>query len=231
MSWSLSTECALYLMFGLGAIIVAVLPRWPLRALLIGALFFAGTWELIGRAWAARAELAPAGWDDWDWGRWLFHFSPITISLQFGIGVVAYKIGGLGLSSRAAKLASDAGAVALLGIYALIGTRALTDHLDQAFYLSLATGLLMVGATADSIVNRLLSGRAIVYLGTISYTVYLFHGFTPAIGFYAEVPAFTAGAAAYHAANAGGARPDDHARQRSLHVCGGARPARDSIAG
>ena len=118
------------------------------------------------------------------------------------IGVVAYKVAGLGLSSRATRLASDAGAAALLGIYALIGTRALTDHLDQALYSSLASGLLMVGATADSIANRLLSGRAIVYLGTISYSVYLFHGFTPAMGFYAEVPAFTAGAAAYHAANA-----------------------------
>jgi peptidoglycan/LPS O-acetylase OafA/YrhL len=201
-AWSLSTECGLYLMFGLGTVIVALLPRWPLRSLFIGALFFAGTWELIGRAWTARAELVPAGWDDWDWGRWLFHFSPITVSLQFGIGVVAYKIGGLALSFRATKLASDAGALALLAIYALIGTRVLADHLDQALYSSLATGLLMIGATADSAVNRLLSGRAIVYLGTISYSVYLFHGFTPAIGFYAEVPTFTAGAAAYHAANA-----------------------------
>jgi peptidoglycan/LPS O-acetylase OafA/YrhL len=60
--------------------------------------------------------------------------------------------------------------LALLAICALIGTRALTDHLDQALYSSLATRLLMVGATADSIVNQLLSGRAIVYLGMISYS-------------------------------------------------------------
>jgi peptidoglycan/LPS O-acetylase OafA/YrhL len=58
-SWSLSTECALYLLFGIGAILVAMLPKFRFKSLILGIVFFVGTWELIGWAWSARTQLAP----------------------------------------------------------------------------------------------------------------------------------------------------------------------------
>jgi peptidoglycan/LPS O-acetylase OafA/YrhL len=200
-SWSLSTECALYLLFGIGAILVAMLPKFRFRPLILGVMFFVGTWELIGWAWSARAQLAPAGWDDWDWGRWLFYISPVTVALQFGVGVAAYRLSHVALPSWVTKVASDLGAVALLVIYVGIANGAFRDKLDQALFSSLATGILMIGATSDSVANRLLSGRGIVYLGTISYSVYLFHAFVPALAFNGEVPDFDLAAAAYHAVN------------------------------
>jgi peptidoglycan/LPS O-acetylase OafA/YrhL len=60
----------------------------------------------------------------------------------------------------------------------------------------------LVGALSDSITNRLLSGRTIIYLGTISYSLYLFHFVGPSIalqGRLFESYTFTAGA--FHAIN------------------------------
>ena len=200
-SWSLSTECALYLLFGIGAILVAMLPKFRFKSLILGIVFFVGTWELIGWAWSARTQLAPTGWDDWDWGRWLFYFSPVTVALQFGVGVAAYRLSHVALPSWVTKVASDLGAVALVAIYVGIANGAFRDRLDQSLFSSLATGILMIGVTSDSVANCLLSGRAIVYLGTISYSVYLFHVFVPALAFNGEVPDFDLAAAAYHAVN------------------------------
>ena len=201
-SWSLSTECGLYLMFGLGVILAATLPRWPYKDATLAIIFFAATWMLLGFLWRERAQLAPAGWDDWDWSRWLFHFSPLGISLQFGIGIMAYRISALPLPVQAVRLASNVGGLGLPALYVAIGTGLVTGLMEVALLASLATGVLMIGATADTLTNRVLSGRGIVYLGMISYSVYLFHVFAPGLGFHAQLPLYDASAKAYHALNA-----------------------------
>jgi len=76
--------------------------------------------------------------------------------------------------------------------------RELPDLFDVAILTSLATALLMIGALSDSIANRLLASRGIVYVGTISYSLYLFHFVTPNIAFYGELPKYDLTAAAYH---------------------------------
>ena len=65
----------------------------------------------------------------------------------------------------------NAGAIGLVVVSFAIGTHLITDRLEMALLASLATGAVMVGGTADTITNRLLSARGIVYLGTISYSV------------------------------------------------------------
>jgi peptidoglycan/LPS O-acetylase OafA/YrhL len=67
-SWSLSVECALYLAFGLGAILVAALPCWRYKPLFLAIVFFVSTTVLVRMAWFYRHDLAPDGWTDWDWG-------------------------------------------------------------------------------------------------------------------------------------------------------------------
>ena len=56
-------------------------------------------------------------------------------------------------------------------------------------------------ALSDSTVKRLLAGRAIVYVGTISYSLYLSHFVTPDFAFYGEMPTFNLVAVVCHAAH------------------------------
>jgi peptidoglycan/LPS O-acetylase OafA/YrhL len=202
-SWSLSVECALYLAFGIGAIFLTVLPRWRFKPIILGAVFLVATWALVHAAWSARQSLMPEGWTDLDWYRWLFLFSPYAISLQFVIGVAAYRISLLPLPIGIAKLLSNAGAVGLLAVYVRDATGAVPlGAFMVGMYSALATGLLMAGASSDSITNRLLSGRAIVYIGTISYSLYLFHYLTPSIALHGRYfDSFTSTAAGFHAIN------------------------------
>jgi peptidoglycan/LPS O-acetylase OafA/YrhL len=202
-SWSLSVECALYLAFAIGAIFLAVLPKWRFKPIILGAVFLVATWELVDAAWSARQSLMPEGWTDLDWYRWLFLFSPYAISLQFVIGIAAYRISLLPLPSGVARLLSNAGAAGLLAVYVLSATGAVSPGAFMGgMYAALATGLLMAGASSDSITNRLLSGRAIVYIGTISYSLYLFHYVTPPLALHGrQFDSFTPTAAAFHAIN------------------------------
>jgi peptidoglycan/LPS O-acetylase OafA/YrhL len=202
-SWSLSVECALYLAFGIGAIILAVLPRWRFWPIVLGVILLVATWELVHAAWSARQSLMPDGWTDLDWYRWLFLFSPYAVSLQFIIGVAAYRISLLPLPSGIAKLLSNAGAVGLLAVYVLGATGGVSmGPFMGGMYSAVATGLLMAGASSDSITNRLLSGRVIVYVGTISYSLYLFHYVTPPLALHGRhFDSFTPTAAGFHAIN------------------------------
>ena len=202
-SWSLSVECALYLAFAIGAIFLAMLPRWRFKPIILGAVFLVVTWELVHAAWSARQSLMPEGWTELDWYRWLFLFSPYAISLQFVIGVAAYRISLLPLPGGVARLLSNAGAVGLLAVYVRDATGAVPlGAFMVGMYAALATGLLMAGVSSDSITNRLLSGRAIVYVGTISYSLYLFHYLTPPLALHGrQFDSFTPTAAGFHAIN------------------------------
>ena len=76
------------------------------------------------------------------------------------------------------------------------------DQFDQAVATSLATALILLGAQADSVTNWLLSGRAMVYVGTISYSLYLFHFMTPPIALAGRFfESYTPTAAFFHAVN------------------------------
>jgi peptidoglycan/LPS O-acetylase OafA/YrhL len=200
-SWSLSVECALYLAFGVGAIVVAALPAWRHKALVLGTLCFATVWMAVDAAWTWREVLTPAGWTDTDWLLWLFHYSPCAVALQFGIGVAAYTIARGQLPPKVARLASQVGALGLIAIYVLLVT-GWNDHFTESLAVALATATLMAGALSDSVVNRLLSGRAIVFVGMISYSLYLFHFVAPHLALHAlSFDSYTATAATYHAVN------------------------------
>jgi peptidoglycan/LPS O-acetylase OafA/YrhL len=201
-SWSLSVECGLYLAFGLGAILVALLPSWRYKRLALGAVFFVGLWLLLDAAWALRDQLMPAGWQEVDWFRWLFLFSPYGVALQFGIGVVACQISRLRPSETAARVLSELGGLGLLAIYLDGVLSGKVAAFNEAMLAALATALVLAGALSGSVTNRLLSGRAIVYVGTISYSVYLFHFITPPLALHARsFETYTPAAAGFHAVN------------------------------
>ena len=89
-SWSLRTECALYLCFALGAILAAALPNWRFKKFSLAVAFFVTVGLLSQLAVEFRGFLAVGNWTDQEWRGWFFFNSPYMVSLQFGIGVVAY---------------------------------------------------------------------------------------------------------------------------------------------
>jgi peptidoglycan/LPS O-acetylase OafA/YrhL len=204
-SWSLSVECALYLGFGLGMIGAAMLPRGHFRSLLFGATLLIGLiggWFLLDSAWLLGRQMMPSGWSDLDWYLWLHFYSPWGPALQFGIGIAAYALSRTGVVKHFGLFASELGGLGLVTVYLYFAIYSSAVRFDQTVLASLATAFVLVGALSHSITNRLLSGRAIIYLGTISYSLYLFHFMTPAIavhGRFFESYTFTAGA--FHAIN------------------------------
>lgn len=204
-SWSLSVECALYLGFALGAIGTAMLPRGRFRSLLLDATLLIGLiggWFLLGIAGPLGLQLMPSGWSDLDWYLWLYFYSPCGPALQFGIGIAAYSLARTAAAKHYGLLASELGGLGLVAVYLYFAIYPPAFRFNQTVLASLATALVLVGALSDSITNRLLSGRAIIYLGTISYSLYLFHFVAPPVALHGRFfESYTFKAGAFHAVN------------------------------
>jgi peptidoglycan/LPS O-acetylase OafA/YrhL len=196
-SWSLSTECALYLLFGLGAVLAAALPLWRHKTTILATAFFATAIVLLMAAWKLRQNLLPAGWTDNEWLVWLFAFSPWGVSVQFAIGVMAYRLARLAPPERLARIASELGGMSFVVVYALCVLQVVYHPLFVTF----STALVMIGDQSSSTVNRLLSRPGLLYIGTISYSLYLFHFVTGGLAFAGQFETFTAIAAITYAFN------------------------------
>jgi peptidoglycan/LPS O-acetylase OafA/YrhL len=71
----------------------------------------------------------------------------------------------------------------------------------QAILMSLSTALLMIGSLSSSVTNRLLTRPGLLYVGMISYSLYLFHFAVPPIAFHGQFQTFNFSAGVYYAAN------------------------------
>jgi peptidoglycan/LPS O-acetylase OafA/YrhL len=171
-SWSLSVECGLYLLFGLGAV-VAMGARRPW---FVGILFFVITGLLLYGAWAFRSTLKPADLSDLEWGQWLLFFSPYGVSIQFGIGVAAFRL--FQTRPAGAKIISNAGAILLVMVH-VMSTQVAFEIAHIYLATSIAVAAIMAGSASQSTTNRLLSSGWLVFVGTISYSLYLFHFIVP----------------------------------------------------
>jgi peptidoglycan/LPS O-acetylase OafA/YrhL len=200
-SWSLSTECALYLLFGLGAVVAASLPLWRHKAMILIVAFFATATVLLLAAWELRQNLLPIGWTDGDWLLWLFAFSPWAVSVQFAIGVVAYRLSGPAMPETVARFASELGGMGFVAVYALCTLAIVYHPVTQGLLMALSIALVMIGSQSSSAVNRLLTRPALLYIGTISYSLYLFHFIVPGLAFSGSFETFTGVAAAAYAFN------------------------------
>jgi peptidoglycan/LPS O-acetylase OafA/YrhL len=200
-SWSLSTECALYLLFGLGAVLAAALPLWRRKATILAIAFFATASVLLLAAWELRQNLLPAGWTENEWLLWLFAFSPWAVSVQFAIGVVAYRLTSPALPETLARIASELGGVGFVVVYALCALAIIYHPVTQGLLMALSMALVMIGAQSSSAVNWLLTRPALLYIGTISYSLYLFHFVVPGLGFTSRFETFDSVAAAAYTLN------------------------------
>jgi peptidoglycan/LPS O-acetylase OafA/YrhL len=175
-SWSLSTECGLYLMFGLGAVLAAALPSFRSKGAVLGMAFFAAMTFLLVVLWDYRSSLMPEGWNDQEWRGWLLQFSPLGVSINFAFGVAAYRLWRAKLLGTAAQtLASNLGVLGLVAIYVGLVTTQLRSPYAVELMSGASTALIMLGSSATSRANVVLASRPLVYVGTVSYSLYLFH--------------------------------------------------------
>jgi peptidoglycan/LPS O-acetylase OafA/YrhL len=201
-SWSLSVECALYLFFGFGAVFAASLPNWRAKPLVLATAFFILTSAILQSLLLMRADLIPEGWSDAEWMKWLLQISPWATVLQFGLGVAAYKLSRVPVTKTLLRIISNVGAAGLIAVYILTAERLIVEAFQTSVFAALATSLVLLGCGANSVTNRALSRRGIVYIGTISYSLYLFHFITPGLSLGAvSFDVFDRTAAVYHALN------------------------------
>lgn len=200
-SWSISTECGLYLMFGLAAVAVAAVPTWRHKASVLTVALSCAVFVLLLLAWLLRRHLAPADWTDAEWYGWLFYLAPWGIAAQFGIGVLAYRTSCLTLPEKFARIASNLGAVGIITVYLFCVVGIIRAQVPQAILMSLSTALLMIGSLSSSVTNRLLTRPGLLYVGMISYSLYLFHFAVPPIAFHGQFQTFNFSAGVYYAAN------------------------------
>jgi peptidoglycan/LPS O-acetylase OafA/YrhL len=203
-SWSLSTEVGLYLLFALAMIAAARLPRFRYKGVALWALAALLIWTVVRSLWLARHHIVPPSWSDDDYDEWLFYTSPYAVIAEFAIGALAWRLSKLPALGRplVANAASVAGALGLCAIYLLNAHQVISLGLySYRIVASLAVAGLLFGASGDNPVNRFLGSRPLLWVGTISYSLYLFHFAVPAIALHGKFAEFAGPAIAYYAAN------------------------------
>ena len=203
-SWSISTEFMLYLMFAVvvlairqymhrgwraGAVAVGALAGMYISACVAAALsptLFGQLVEMVGRRPDFTAE---------DWYRWFFFLSPYFRIVDFFLGSIA----AIAILRYQAALAANKRWLRPLAALSVLAAAALFigDNRYRIFaplgeagapvvQLVSATlfAILMVNGADNSRINHVLASKPFVTLGEISYSLYLFHYLLPRFGVY-----------------------------------------------
>ena len=190
-AWSISTEIMLYLTFSLAMIL------WRRRAPILRTflLAFAACYAcfIVFCMWSEPtalrfARLFPMPFEQLtpiELQVWLFNLSPYTRILNFGIGAVPaiaimHCSGWIDARRSALRHLTTAALAALFVIYLLPTLGEMSGYRVREFGMvnivtSIAVAVLFVNATDHTTINRWLSSRPLVFLGTISYSLYLLH--------------------------------------------------------
>jgi len=173
-SWSISTEFFLYISF---AAMMLVYPRFRLR-LVIGYLAVAA---LLLLWWSHQNNatyfetLTPA-----DYERWLFDVSPYYRMIEFGFGMVAYWFYKHAPVKALQQYGGAAGFLVLAGVYIASNLKwMIPAQMHIKLLVAAGVALILQACTQKNMLNRALSSKLLVYIGTISYSIYLFHYLAP----------------------------------------------------
>jgi len=205
-SWSISTEFMLYFMFAIVAVLSQRLLRLEIRGSRAILLSFAGVYAFVGVSLCVSPRLLTivTSWigapledlNPGEWKRWFTYLSPYSRVLEFSLGcfaayLVMYRQPQL---SRHRVVARTAAMIAILGICAIQALPYFPSM--RGGYISDLRGLIsaalfaivMMNANDATRLNQILSLPALIFVGEISYSLYLFHALSPRYGIYLAVP-------------------------------------------
>jgi peptidoglycan/LPS O-acetylase OafA/YrhL len=177
-SWSISTEIVFYVLF---AVTMVALRKSQLRfgrwagyvALAVAVLYLGVTAYLLWHSDVATDILAPLlspSLSRDEIARWFFYVSPFVRFYDFVFGCFAAMAVRRGM--RVDAVSNAAGALfVLLTVWACFNGRWLETQSISAPVLC----AMMASGSQGTIVGRALSARWLVFVGTISYSLYLFH--------------------------------------------------------
>ena len=207
--WSVSTEFMLYFMFALTVILGHRFHRRGQATFLVALVAAVGA-SLLALAFipALRPQLYAHLWqpieplaaDQWD--NWFFYLSPYFRVTNFAFGaaaawVVMHRHELIAHHQIALSRFALGAALLLIGLHLFVTIGQLVPPMVSSYLpvTELVTALLfaiiMLDGESDTAINRALSSRALVALGTISYSLYLFHQILPHLGSYQPGGAFS----------------------------------------
>lgn len=192
-TWSISTEIGFYAAFAL------VMLVWS-RAFLLSARLASIVIFMIAMAYVVAvlivADRQPFGvmaswWpgpfepiDEGMWRRWFLNISPYGRILEFSVGAAAalavrHQSAWFGLHRPALRGAAAVAATVLAALFVKHYWN--KEFLDWYVQLlgAVAVGIILVNAQDESRLNSVLSSRFLLFIGRISYSLYLFHFLGP----------------------------------------------------
>jgi len=175
-SWSVSSEWFAYLMFPVLALLVWRVQRRRTAALVMIAIL--GTVTLIGGSYSNWKQFMLP-----EWG------TLVRVTSEFALGCLTYNFYHQPIGRRLAEGMAQAGFAGLLAV-SIFAVSPVYNALTLVFFVLLVMGL----SQADGPFARLLRTRPVIYLGRISYSVYIVHSLVLAV--YARIIGRIAGGGA-----------------------------------
>lgn len=185
-SWSISTEIMMYLLFVVAMIAISRWPRAGLGAVLLSLASVFCLWFVHDEA-AAYISAMPPILEPLSQGQaasWLFYISPWFRILDFAAGCFAAYVVLSGfvarLPRRLPSLLAAASGSFIVGfhIWRVVGVHGIYFVTVQLISTA-AFFFIIVAAAQPSMLNRALSIRPLMFVGIVSYSLYLFHGLAP----------------------------------------------------